>query len=234
MSPDYTKLFLLIVLCLFVGFLGLSYYHTTEYYNSRIAEINNNLTEAFALGENLLNKTHTFDFKFVITDSEGTMHEFYTHKYTLRNKSKYFDIFMSYTKTDRVYFSNISKHDFMAVLDVLYHGKIRSDIPISSLPKVMTYLDTFMMLNKFLNYTDNYFAHKFNNYNHQELNNIDIIANVYSYSKKYNLPNTKLGVLNNIYYNWRVQNLFNESYLAKYPGMFYDYVRFLKCDKVHF
>jgi len=248
MASDYTRLFFLIVLVLFTGFISLSYYHQSTYYTSQITELNIKLIEAeektYALGENLLNKKHTFDFKFIITDQDAVAHEFYTHKHILRVNSEYFDILLTHNKTDEVHYSNVSKQDFLAIVEILYLGIIRTDIPVSSLPTIIKYLDNFMILNKYSNYTDNYFAYKFNNYeyngitmcrktNHQELNNVDIIAKIYSFAKKYNLPYTRLAVLNNIYYNWRVQKLFTEEYLAKYPGMFYDYVKFLRCDKAY-
>lgn len=238
MGHDYTRLFFLIILTLFTGFICLSYYHTTTFYTTQIADLNNKLTEAeektYALGENLLNKKHTFDFKFIITDQDEVAHEVYTHKHILRVNSEYFDIFLSNNKTDQINYSNVSKQDFLAVIEILYLGKIRTDVSVSSLPTIVKYLDNFMILNKYSNYTDTYFAYKFNNYNYPELNNVDIVARIYTFAKKYNLPYTRLAVLNNIYYNWRVQKLFTEEYLVKYPGMFYDYVKFLRCDKAYF
>ena len=237
MVSDYSKLFLTIFVLL-VGFFCLSYYHTTNYYTSQIEELNNKLTEAdektYALGENLLNKKHTFDFKFIITDPDDITHEIYTHKHILRINSEYFDIFLSNNKTVQMQYTNVSKQDFLAVVEILYLGKIKTDVSVSSLPTVVKYLDNFMVFNKYSNYTDTYFAYKFNNYNYPELNNVDLIARIYTVAKKYNLPYTRLAVLRNIYYNWRVQKLFTEEYLVKYPALFYDYVKFLRCDKAYF
>ena len=236
MSSGYT--ITVIVLGLISLFASYNYYQAIQDYNLRITELNDKLTaseqKTFALGKNLLGKKHTFDFKIVLTDPEGQVHEFYLHKHILRINSEYFDIVLSHNQTDEVHFSNISYQDFNAIIEILYLGNLSSDIPISSLPKVITYLDTFLILDKFRNYTDKYFSNKFVLQRNSEWNNIDLVAKIYSTSKKYHLVATKLAVLNNIYYNWRVQNLFSEEYLIKYPGLFYDYLRILKCDKVYF
>ena len=237
MATDYTKLFLAIVCILFTFLYSLNYYHNSSYYSLEIKELKEKLLEAeektYALGENLLNKKHTFDFKFIVVDNEGLHHEIYTHKHVLRINSEYFDILLTHNKTDHVYFYNTSKQDFLAVIDIIYLGKIRNDVHISSFQPIVNYLDQFMLLDKVSNYTDTYFAKKFNSRSYYEMNNVDIISNVYAVATKYKFHNTKLAVLNNIYYNWRVQDLFTKQYLVQYPNMFYDYIKFLRCDKMY-
>lgn len=214
-------------------------YSDSQSTHRQITELKDKLSEAeqktFALGENLLNKKHTFDLKFIITDNDNIQHEFYTHKHILRVNSEYFDLYLSRNNTDVINYKNISKQEFNAVIEILYLGKFRTNIIISSIPQIVKYLDTFRLIDTYRNYTDPYFANMINGWNNYKyLNDIDEVAKLYNLSKKYSLYQTRTSILNNIYHNWKAQGLFNEKHLVEYPALFYDYIRMHNCEKLTF
>lgn len=182
----------------------------------------------FALGENLWTKKHTYDLKFVINNT----YEFYAHKHILVSNSEYFEILFSKNMNLNVInYTDISKKDFNSILELLYFGKFRNNVSLNELTTIFKYLDTFMIIHKYTNYTDTVIASLFENSTNEDINNINSIANAYTVCKNYKLHQSTMAILKNVYSNWRLQGLFNQKHVATYNTLFYDYIKYLKCDK---
>lgn len=183
----------------------------------------------FALGENLWNKKHTYDIKFLIGDN-NTEHEFYAHKYILTANSPYFEILFSKNTTNVISYTDIHKKQFNSVLELLYFGKFQSDVSLSSLPNVLKYMDKYMILEKYTNYTDSYFSNLFNNTStNEELFDVDLVSSIYDVSLDNKLIELRSEIMKIMYTSWRKYNAFDKTDIVNHPKLFYDYIRFLNC-----
>lgn len=204
---------------------------------NRLLNTETKLTDAemrtYALGENLWNKKHTYDVKFIV-GNDGALSEFYAHKHILIANSPYFEIYFSHNTTNEIQYCDINKESFNSVMEMLYFGKFKTNTKLSSLPVIMKYLDNYMILNKYANQTESMFANAFGDVRYSdEYNNVDLVSNLYDIALKYNFHNLQTNILNNIYSNWKHQGLFTQNHLVTHPNLFYDYIRFLNCDKSH-
>jgi len=209
------------------------YSSTIEDLVNKLKNSENKLSEAeertFALGENLWKKKHTYDIKFIINDN-NTEHEFYAHKYILTANSQYFEILFSKNTTDVISYNDIHKKHFNSVLELLYFGKFQSNVQLSGLSDVLKYIDKYLLLEKYSNYTDSYFSNLFDGSNtNEELFDVDLVANIYDITLSNNLVGLRAKIIKNMYDGWRKYSTFDKTDLVNHPRLFYDYIRLLNC-----
>ena len=201
--------------------------YAIELYQTNI-KLNESESRIFALGENLWTRKHIFDIKFIVNTTTGH-YEFYAHKHILAANSEYFDILFSNNKTiDVITYNNISKTEFNALLELLYFGKFKTAIHLQGLSNIMTYMDRFMLINKYANYTDSYFS-KLVPTKDDYIYDFPTISSVYEVASQFRMNLTAKSILTNIYNDWKNQGLFNVNHVANHPHLFYDYIRKLNC-----
>lgn len=229
MKPSYTYLLLLcgILLC---GMVTVTqYWKLSNYFNETEYMPLEPELMTYAFRENIDNKHHTYDIKFNIQLNNST-DQFFAHKYILMANSPYFEIIFNNNTINELTYYDITKDQFNLLLEIMYFGKFNSPLKLKYIPNIVTYLDTFMIFNKYVNYIDSTFANMFTNYSFvDECNSIEIVSSAYDISIQYNLNTLKTNILNHIYLHWKSQDLFTEQHVSTYSHMFYDYIKHLKC-----
>lgn len=226
---------LLLALLVTVAYYAYEQREQFQLYYNKYHKTSQQLDEAtartFALGENLWNKKHTYDIKFIINTTKG-LAEFYAHKHILTANSEYFEILFANNKTNLLEYTNLTKMEFNALLELLYFGKFNTSLTLQCLPNILQYMDTFMLM-KYVNYTDSYFS-TLVTARDDYIYDFPTVHTVYALSKEYNMPLVARAILMNIYNDWKHQGLFNVKHVSAYPQIFYDYIKKLNCYNIKF
>lgn len=229
MKSSYTYL---VVVCgiLLCGMVGVTqYWKINDYFDeTKIMPLEPEFI-TYALGENLWTNKHTFDIKFNIQLNNVTT-EFFAHKYILAANSPYFQNIFNNNTIDELTYYDINKDEFNSLMEILYFNNFNSNLKLEHLPNIVTYLNTFMIFNKYANHIDITFANMFTNSSDvYDCNSIRLVSSVYDISTQYNLNTLKTNILNYIYLHSKSQNLFSKEHVSTYPNMFYDYITHLNC-----
>jgi len=232
MKQQYVNIFIALII-MFFGVCTISQTWKMIDYSTIIDELKDKLNFAeeriFALGDGLWNKQHIYDLQFNIRDNDNDHeHEFYAHKYILMTNSKYFENLLVDENITNITYTGISKNEFNAIMEILYSGKFKTPVPLSSLQNIIEYMNKFLILEQYTNYIDSYFTTRFHK-SHNETSNIELISDIYTIACFNKLNNLRHIILKNIYDNWKIQML-NEQHIANHSTLFFDYIKSLKCD----
>lgn len=209
-----------LVASLFAGYLYISILQENQFLKVSLDDAtqkNKDVERVFYhLAENLKDSS---DWDVVFQFQKGSKY-LYSHRTILKAHSRYFaNFFMNNNEQlTTINITDSTSDQFRFVLDLFYFGKFPIKPTVDSVPVILSYLDKYLIFDKYKSYIDGEF---------RRLNYAPFIHEaagiIYPMCREKNLFFCSRQIQENVKI-WRIQPFFNSTYVQQYSQLFTDYL----------